>query len=161
MPILDDYQVKAVEMLKTGAILCGDTGSGKSMTALAYFHEKVCKGQTNPWRDRLISKKLYIITTARKRDTHEWEDELIRFLLVDGMRIECLGELLVVTLLGRPLAPGGFVVTVIPGVRRTRDPTHTRGELTRSDFDHATFICRNDDGRLPARWHPCVCRSRE
>ena len=88
MPVLDDYQVKAVEMLKTGAILCGDTGSGKSMTALAYFHEKVCKGQTNPWKDRLISKKLYIITTARKRDTHEWEEELIRFLLVDGTVID-------------------------------------------------------------------------
>ena len=88
MPVLDDYQIKAVEMLKTGAILCGDTGSGKSMTALAYFHEKVCKGQTNPWKDRLISKKLYIITTARKRDTHEWEDELIRFLLIDGTVVD-------------------------------------------------------------------------
>ena len=88
MPVLDDYQIKAVEMLKTGAILCGDTGSGKSMTALAYFHEKVCKGQTNPWKDRLIFKKLYIITTARKRDTHEWEEELIRFLLTDGIVID-------------------------------------------------------------------------
>ena len=84
MPILDDYQVKAMEMLKTGAILCGDTGSGKSITAVAYFHEKVCKGKTNPWQDRLISKKLYIITTARKRDSQEWEKELVRFLLLDG-----------------------------------------------------------------------------
>ena len=88
MPVLDDYQIKAVEMLKTGAILCGDTGSGKSMTALAYFHEKVCKGQTNPWKDRLIFKKLYIITTARKRDTHEWEEELVRFLLTDNIVID-------------------------------------------------------------------------
>ena len=83
MPILDDYQVKAMDMLKTGAILCGDTGSGKSITAVAYFHEKVCKGKTNPWQDRLISKKLYIITTARKRDSQEWEKELVRFLLLD------------------------------------------------------------------------------
>jgi len=82
MPVLESYQEKAVDMLKTGAILCGDTGSGKSITALAYFHEKVCKGQTNPWKDRLISKKLYIITTARKRDTHEWDKELAWFLLV-------------------------------------------------------------------------------
>ena len=88
MPVLADYQIKAVEMLKTGAILCGDTGSGKSITALAYFHEKVCKGQTNPWKDRSINKKLYIITTARKRDTKEWEDELIRFLLVEGTVID-------------------------------------------------------------------------
>ena len=83
MILLDDYQVKAVEMLKTGAILCGDTGSGKSITALAYFHEKVCHGKTNPWEERLISKKLYIITTARKRDSHEWEKELCRFLLLN------------------------------------------------------------------------------
>lgn len=88
MPKLDDYQVKAVDMLKTGAILCGDTGSGKSMTALAYFHEKVCKGQTYPWKDRLIFKKLYIITTARKRDTHEWEYELANFILVKDTIID-------------------------------------------------------------------------
>lgn len=88
MPKLDDYQVKAMEMLKTGAILCGDTGSGKSITALAYFHEKVCKGKTNPWKDRTVSKKLYIITTARKRDTHEWEEELVRFLLVEETVID-------------------------------------------------------------------------
>ena len=83
MPVLDSYQVKAVEMLKTGAILCGDTGSGKSITSLAYFHEKVCGGQTNPWKDRTVQKKLYIITTARKRDTREWEEELVRFLLLN------------------------------------------------------------------------------
>ena len=88
MPVLDDYQVKAVEMLKTGAILCGDTGSGKSITALAYFHEKVCKGQTNPWKDRTVSKKLYIITTARKRDTREWDFELARFLLCDDTVVD-------------------------------------------------------------------------
>lgn len=88
VPILDDYQVKAVEMLKTGAILCGDTGSGKSMTALAYFHEKVCGGQTNPWKDRSINKKLYIITTALKRDTHEWDWELANFLLNEDTVID-------------------------------------------------------------------------
>lgn len=88
MPKLDDYQVKAMEMLKTGAILCGDTGSGKSITALAYFHEKVCKGKTNPWKDRTVPKKLYIITTARKRDTHEWEEELVRFLLAEETVID-------------------------------------------------------------------------
>lgn len=89
MPVqLDDYQVKAVDQLKTGAILCGDTGSGKSITSLAYFHEKVCKGKTNPWQDRLISKKLYIITTARKRDTREWDWELARFLLLDDTIVD-------------------------------------------------------------------------
>ncbi len=61
---LYDYQQKAVDQLKTGSILCGGVGSGKSRTALAYF-EKSTNGK----------KDLYIITTARKRDTNEWEEE--------------------------------------------------------------------------------------
>lgn len=60
---LRDYQRKAVEELESGKILVGGVGSGKSLTSLTYYREKQ-KG-----------KKLYIITTARKRDTLEWEEE--------------------------------------------------------------------------------------
>lgn len=66
IPILSDLspeQLDAVNALHTGSILCGDVGSGKSRTSLAYY-EKVAKG-----------RPLYIITTARKRDTKDWEDE--------------------------------------------------------------------------------------
>lgn len=81
---LYDYQNEAVEKLHNGCILCGDVGSGKSKTALAYFFMKECGGKTGvdgdyiPMKD---PKDLYIITTARKRDTFEWEEECSSFLL--------------------------------------------------------------------------------
>ena len=79
---LYDYQLDAIKRMKNGCILCGGVGSGKSRTSLAYYYLKqggdvVPKDyipMTNP-------KDLYIITTARKRDTLEWEGELSPFLL--------------------------------------------------------------------------------
>lgn len=83
---LYDHQKKAVEKLKTGSILCGRVGSGKSRTALAYFYTKVCGGRL-PSKSSYssIGKRvpLYIITTARKRDTLEWDSECVPFLLKD------------------------------------------------------------------------------
>lgn len=88
-PQLDRYQIEAIEELHTGCILKGGVGSGKSRTGLAYYFCKVCHGlvdgkdcgyeedyvpMTNPM-------DLYIITTARKRDENEWEDELLPFRL--------------------------------------------------------------------------------
>ena len=64
---IDEAQQKAIDNLQDGNILCGSVGSGKSRTALAYY--KLKHGD----------KKLYIITTAKKRDTHEWEPELMVF----------------------------------------------------------------------------------
>ena len=79
---LRDYQADAVKNMKTGCILCGGVGSGKSRTALAYYY--ICHGgeiNTENYVDMHNPKDLYIITTARKRDTLEWEDELVPFLL--------------------------------------------------------------------------------
>jgi hypothetical protein len=76
--ILYDHQKDAVEKLKNGSILVGGVGSGKSRTALAYFYTKVCEGKINEIVEDSPIKKLkdlYIITTARKRDTLEWEIE--------------------------------------------------------------------------------------
>lgn len=67
MAKLDAYQLEALNKLKNGSILCGVVGSGKSRVGIAYYI-KTCK-----------DKKLYIITTAKKRDTKEWEDELSFF----------------------------------------------------------------------------------
>ena len=64
--------------MKNGCILCGGVGSGKSRTALAYFTET----------ESAKTKKLYIITTARKRDTHEWEDELKIFPQIKKFEID-------------------------------------------------------------------------
>ncbi len=81
---LRDYQLDAVKRMKNGCILCGGVGSGKSRTALAYYY--ICNGgelDTDEYEtmDDIALKDLYIITTARKRDTKEWEGELSPFLL--------------------------------------------------------------------------------
>lgn len=81
MAFLYDYQQEAVDNLKNGSILCGGVGSGKSRTSIAYFFTKECGGQLDPYEPMTSPKDLYIITTARKRDTHEWEGELSPFLI--------------------------------------------------------------------------------
>lgn len=68
---LDDYQEDAVNRMKNGCILCGQVGSGKSRTALAYYTKDY------DLQEEKQGKKmpLYIITTAKKRDSGEWEEE--------------------------------------------------------------------------------------
>ena len=80
---LRDYQLDAVNRMKNGCILCGGVGSGKSRTALAYYYKQNGGklGTRNYIRMPDTPKNLYIITTARKRDTLEWEGELSPFLL--------------------------------------------------------------------------------
>lgn len=84
---LYDYQIKAIRQMKNGCILCGGVGSGKSRTALAYYYlqngGKLDPNRYIPMVGTELSpiKNLYIITTARKRDTLEWEGELAYFLM--------------------------------------------------------------------------------
>lgn len=68
---LREYQVAALSRMHNGCILNGGVGSGKSITGLAYYVSQ----QKGHYQD------LYIITTARKRDTLEWDGELNNFLL--------------------------------------------------------------------------------
>lgn len=77
---LRDYQLEAIGKLRTGSILCGKVGSGKSRTALAWYYI-LCGGDVTSKRYTKMKepKDLYIITTARKRDTAEWEYEMIPF----------------------------------------------------------------------------------
>lgn len=73
---LFDHQKKALTKLHPGSILCGGVGSGKSITGIAYYIQYMkdqAEAAFNPPLD------LYIITTARKRDTLEWEHECARF----------------------------------------------------------------------------------
>ena len=83
---LRDYQLEAIGKMKNGCILNGGVGSGKSLTSLSYYYlqnggsleflsGKDYIPMPNPPKD------LYIITTARKRDTFEWEGEMSHFLL--------------------------------------------------------------------------------
>ena len=86
--LLYDYQLDAVNRMQNGCVLCGGVGSGKSRTSLAYYYKeqggilgiKKYNKMKNP-------KDLYIITTARKRDTCEWEGELAYFLLSTDPKI--------------------------------------------------------------------------
>ena len=78
--VLRAHQEEALLHMKNGCILNGGVGSGKSLTSLAYYFENQGGLLTS---DYLIPMKnpcdLYIITTARKRDTLEWEVELNNF----------------------------------------------------------------------------------
>lgn len=79
---LYDYQLDAVNRMKNGCILCGGVGSGKSRTSLAYYYKEQGGALgTKNYIKMKNPKDLYIITTARKRDTLEWEGELAPFLL--------------------------------------------------------------------------------
>ncbi len=90
---LYDHQSDAVKKMKNGCILCGGVGSGKSRTAIAYYFFKndgallghVAGDNYIPMGDP--PQDLYIITTARKRDTLEWEGELAPFLISTNSEI--------------------------------------------------------------------------
>ena len=60
---LTDNQIKARDNLKSGSILYGGVGSGKTFTSLSFAKE------------RYSDRDIYVITTAKKRDSGDWEDE--------------------------------------------------------------------------------------
>ena len=61
------HQAKAVMELRNGNILKGGVGTGKTMTALAYY-----KDSDNP-------ERLIVVTTAKKRDSGDWQAEAREF----------------------------------------------------------------------------------
>ena len=77
---LRNYQMAAVHKMKNGCILNGGTGSGKSRTGLYYYFKENGGSFLNqefiPMKN---PQNLYIITTAMKRDSHEWDGELANY----------------------------------------------------------------------------------
>lgn len=83
---LYDHQRAAIKRMKNGCILNGGVGSGKSRTGLAYYFIQN-GGLLDPYKPMHKPKDLYIITTAQKRNTLEWEDELATFSISSDPRL--------------------------------------------------------------------------
>lgn len=64
---LMDHQLEAIDELDSGKILWGNVGLGKTMTVLGYYVKKE------------TPRDIYVITTAKKRDTLDWEKEAASF----------------------------------------------------------------------------------
>ena len=82
---LGPHQLKAVRELDNGKILKGGVGTGKSRTAIAFYYKLTGGsfpingvGEFGAFAD---ARDLYIITTAKKRDSLEWRSELAWFLI--------------------------------------------------------------------------------
>jgi hypothetical protein len=81
---LREHQWKAVNQAHNGCIIRGDPGSGKTMVGLMYYYMKECKGRPHgfnglEYKRMEDPKNLYVITTARKRNDGDWEEEAARF----------------------------------------------------------------------------------
>jgi hypothetical protein len=98
---LYDYQIAAINKLRTGSILQGGVGSGKSRTAIAYYFIKSCGGSIKingegEFSEMTKPKDLYIITTAKKRDSQEWQRECAPFILSTNPELSINGVKVVI-----------------------------------------------------------------
>lgn len=89
---LYSHQKEAIANLRNGCVLCGDVGTGKSRTAIVYFLLKVCKmrvplSEEDKFCKMIFPHDLYIITTAKKRDSLDWLKELQPFSLSEDQNL--------------------------------------------------------------------------
>lgn len=74
-------QREAVEKLSNGKILRGGVGSGKTITSLSYYYEKISHGLVNPLTPPKKPTNLLVITTARKRDSLDWQKDAAQLVI--------------------------------------------------------------------------------
>jgi hypothetical protein len=80
------HQLKALKEIHNGCIVKGGVGTGKSRVSLAYYYSRVAEGplringsgRNGPPKNPV---PIYIITTAKKRDDREWEEEAAAFAI--------------------------------------------------------------------------------
>lgn len=70
------HQEEVIDRIESGKVLWGSTGDGKTIAALAYYMK-----YQRP-------RDIYVITTARKRDSLDWEKEAAQFSISTDMFIE-------------------------------------------------------------------------
>lgn len=73
------HQREALEKLRNGSVLAGGVGSGKTLTALAYYAQIVCEGVLDRSEPMKAPRDLIVITTAKKRDDLDWESEALHY----------------------------------------------------------------------------------
>ena len=81
---LQPHQKDALKKLRDGKILWGRVGSGKSRVAVAYYEQEH------------RHKNVYVITTAKKRDSKDWEGEFAQIVVGKEADATLHGYLLVV-----------------------------------------------------------------
>lgn len=76
---LRPHQLDALQKLRNGSVLNGGVGSGKTITALAYYVQNVCMGRLDRSGPMQRPTDLVVITTAKKRDDLDWESEAAHY----------------------------------------------------------------------------------
>lgn len=94
---LFDYQLDAIDRMRNGCILVGGVGSGKSLTSLGYYYKEQGGDLSSKKYTKMKNPQdLYVITTARKRDTKEWEKEFLAFKLTTNPEVAIYNHKVVV-----------------------------------------------------------------